>query len=149
MPNIPLATKPKTNHMLDHDSFLTVTEEGLNRRVERKDLEVDEDISLILDGYINEHGELMLVLGDMFDNNPATVEFNYMIPGGGGSVGDFEVGPVESVGDRLSSSDETVATALVAIYGVHQLGHYSGCHSGEKLSDSTDINSVHREENAS
>lgn len=144
MANIPLATKPKVTHMLDHDSFLTVTENGLNRRLERKDLEVDENLSFIIDGYLNEQGELLLVLGDMLDNNPVTIVTNFIVKGGG-IVADITTGPIASDGERLASADESVSSSVIGTYGLLQLGTYSHRSDGERLSDQTHIQSTFME----
>lgn len=138
MPNIPLATKPKTNHMLDHDSFLTVTEAGLNRRVERQNLEVDENLSYIIDGYVNERGELLLVLGDMLDNNPVTIVTNFMVVGGG-IVAERTLDPIERTDERLASANEAVTYTVQGIAGHFQFGAYQHSLSDEHLSDETRI----------
>lgn len=141
----PLANKPLIAGMEDDDTFLIVTQDGQNRRVKKSALDLD-DLAGITDAYLNDVGELILVIGD----------------GGGGEEPAQEiavldvnmyVNVVRNIGSfTLSVTDATPADALAAtvdgmtIHAVRTLGTYTTAIS-DAISDALAATNINMEVN--
>ena len=139
----PLSNKPLIAGMEDDDTFLIVTEDGGNRRIKKSALNLS-DLAGITDAYLNDVGEMILVIGD----------------GGGGEEPAQEIAVldvnmyvniVRNLGSYAPSvTDATPADALTAtvdgvtIHTVRSLGAYTTAIS-DAISDALAATNINME----
>lgn len=142
----PLSNKPLIAGMEDNDTFLIVTEDGENRRIRKSALNLG-DLEGVTDAYLNDVGELILVIGD----------------GGGGEEPQQEVAVldvnmyvnvVRNIGSfTISVTDTTPADTLAAtvdgvtIHTVRSLGTYTTAIS-DAIGDAVTAKNINMEVNA-
>lgn len=142
----PLANKPLIAGMEDGDSFLIVTQGGQNRRITKSDLHLD-DLAGITDAYLNDVGELILVIGDGGGGEEPTQEIAVLDV-------TMYVNIVRDIGTFYPSvTDSTPADALTAtvdgvtVHTVHSLGTYTTAIS-DAISDALAATNINMEVNA-